>query len=385
MNTVWFSVLVLAATVSATALASPQATIHYTYWERYDLDIWTGPTSNPIQAYGGNGGVIDVSVARHADGTYDEIQRERYVGGSGTLDSTYRLMRAGNRTMQVLVAQASTLRSPGISQQTTDTYPNLRAAFLLPLMPHDVWSATARDLSSRSIVETSPSPASEQETADRREDGTYDSKVSASDFTSATYVRRFSASAYRLSENGYNTLTQTFALPVKGIIDVASSGNPPLPVKPGTVRIKSWYPYNGGALTQPLLRDRFHVIGSVKIPAVCRRRVNQPATRINEEGYSVDPVRGTASAFVTAYFLTPLSKRTQMIACVVEQYVEGVWANGWAMSAGDWGKLVREQSGERLYIARDVPAGAGEMDLPVVGVDAIAMRRLLNSEDVRRP
>jgi hypothetical protein len=62
------------------------------------------------------------------------------------------------------------------------------------------------------------------------------------------------------------------------------------------------------AASHPLMSDRFRVVGPAKIPSLYGRRANQAATRVNEDGYIVDPVRGTASAFATVYFLTPLAK-----------------------------------------------------------------------------
>lgn len=52
------------------------------------------------------------------------------------------------------------------------------------------------------------------------------------------------------------------------------------------------------------------------------------------------------------------------------------------MSAGNWGKLTLEQAGFRLFVARDVSTGAAAAarlaGLPVIGLDAIAVRRVLD-------
>ena len=99
--------------------------------------------------------------------------------------------------------------------------------------------------------------------------------------------------------------------------------------------------------------------------------------RIDEYTTSVDPVQGTASATAAVYLLTPLGAGQSLLACVVEQYSAGVWANGWALSAGDWGKLTRLQSGNRLYIAGDVGVSAAASGIGVVGLDAVELRKLL--------
>jgi len=378
--------LALATATGASAPATSNATVRYTFADRYDLELWAGPTSCPIDAYGGNGGSVDVTVARSADGSFDVRQHVREVDGEGTLDSSYRVVRAGNRLYEVLASQSQAFGSTGLTQRTTDAYPLGRIAFALPLAPRESWSAATRDLTSLTLLETSPTPFRAHETADRSRDGSYIAAVNATNFASTSDVRLTSASTYRLSEAGYNPLVQRFALPVDGRIAVTSSGNPPLPVAPGTVHITSWYPYAGGALTHPLLRDAFRVFGLTKVPSLCGRRARQNATRVDEDGYAVDPIGGTAWAFATDYFLTPDGNGTQLVACVVEQYASGVWANGWAMSAGSWGKLTRLQSGNRVYIADDVPPGAraelARAGLPVVGLDAIAMRRILGESTI---
>ena len=125
-----------------------------------------------------------------------------------------------------------------------------------------------------------------------------------------------------------------------------------------------------------------------KIPAACGRRKGETATRVDEYANAVDPVQGTASAYAAVYFLTPLRGGGSLVACVAESYAEGVWANGWALSAGNWGKPVRLQSGNRLYIAVDVSPSAVSAEnaagLGVAGVDAKAMRWILKASALSR-
>ena len=183
--------LVFLAGASALASSPGPATIRYTYAERFELEIWTGPSSTPIDAYGGNGGDVLVSIAKTGNGSYAVNQRLHDANGTGTLDSTYALVRRGNRTAQTLLADIETFRSKGFSQRTIDTYPAGKIAFMVPLVPHDNWNGTARDLSSASTVQTIPSPFAEQESTDTAADGSYTSQTSATGFASTTDMRQY--------------------------------------------------------------------------------------------------------------------------------------------------------------------------------------------------
>jgi len=94
-----------------------------------------------------------------------------------------------------------------------------------------------------------------------------------------------------------------------------------------------------------------------------------------EDFANLDPVQGFYNTYTANYFLARLAKGQYWFACIVEAYKNRTYANGWAMSAGNWGGLSSEQVGTEILIASGVkspsdavlPDGAGNpgADVPV--------------------
>jgi hypothetical protein len=177
------------------------------------------------------------------------------------------------------------------------------------------------------------------------------------------------ASVYTLSERaaGYNKLTQIFELPSGGEIDVRSEGHEPLPFKRGTVKVPDWYPGNG-SLPNALYSDRFEVIGSMKMPAECGNRSGEPSVAVSERFANLDPVQGFYDTYDASYFLASLAKGQYWFGCIIERYKNDTYANGWAMSAGNWGKLTSEQVGTETLIASKVKVQSRGISPGVVSI-----------------
>ncbi|HTU80867.1 MAG TPA: hypothetical protein VMF61_01980 [Candidatus Acidoferrales bacterium] len=351
----------------------PPVSVRYDFSERYELELWTGPTAHPIDAYGGNAGSVEVAFAKDARANrYDVREQIRQVNGNESWRGTVSFANAGGAVAQVLESDESTTVAAHRRQTALDTFPSGRIVFEYPPSYGLKWDAAARDLSSYAIVQTQPGAFAQTGSADSAPDGTYTSQTNYSstrgaanrdDYAATTAVSLFGPSVFRLSERaaGFNPLTQTFALPAGGAIAVTSSGKPPLPVRPGRIRIKSWYPLGGGAFPRPLYRDRFRVRGKIAIPAFCGRRKGETATRVDETSYDVDPVQGTVSVYAAVYLLTPLGSDRYLIACVAENYTDGTYANGRALGGGSWGRMTRLQTGTAVAVAHDVESSDGAL------------------------
>jgi hypothetical protein len=159
---------------------------------------------------------------------------------------------------------------------------------------------------------------------------------------------------------------------------VTSAGVKPLPVKPGTVQVSDWYPGSGG-LPDTLYSDNFRVSGTATMPSSCGSRKGGSATKVVESFANLDPVQGFYDTYTATYYLTTLAKGQYWFACIVEDYENNTYANGWAMSAGSWGGLSSQQIGTEVLIASKVkssmsPASRAIASLPLLAFPPVTFR-----------
>ena len=145
-------------------------------------------------------------------------------------------------------------------------------------------------------------------------------------------------------------MTQTFGLPSGASIDVVSSGKKPVPFKTGKVRVPNWYP--NGSLPAALYSDDYKVTGTATMPSDCGNKWSgQSSTAVTENFSDLDPVQGTLDTDSTTYYLTSLATGQYWFACIVENYTNATYANGWVMGSGNWGGLSSQQVGTEILIA----------------------------------
>jgi hypothetical protein len=164
-------------------------------------------------------------------------------------------------------------------------------------------------------------------------------------------------------------------MPRGGNIDVRSKGRNPLPFPPGTVEVPDWYP-GGGALPSTFYSDNFYVRGEATMPATCRTRAGQHSTEVIERFANLDPVQGFYNTYTTEYYLSSLAKGQYWFACIVENYTNRTYANGWAMSAGDWGGLSSRQVGLEVLVATKLRYPPGAISPAVAALPALTFPSL---------
>ncbi len=350
------------------AMAAPPVTapvtIPYPYTSKYTTQTWTGPTANPVVSSGRDDGVTTVKFALDKKtGIYDVLETiASKLGYKEVLNSAISFPKFEGGTAQIILSDNYSYVQGGLTQTGLDTYPQTQDSINFPLTPGRRWSAAAMHLSSYGIVLGGKGGFAENSSTNEAADGGYTSQVSFSsthgaanqdNYASTTDVRLGGPSTYRLSEPaaGYNTLTQTFALPANGKIAVTSSGKPPIPFKAGTVRVKTWYPRGGGSLPRPLYADNWRVAGSATMPAQCGKRQGQASTKVVETSWNIDPVQGFDDSYTALYYLTSLAKGQYWFACIVENYTNENWANGWVMSSGNWGGPYSKTVGTEVLLA----------------------------------
>ena len=111
-----------------------------------------------------------------------------------------------------------------------------------------------------------------------------------------------------------------------------------------------WYP-ESGHLPSTLYSDDFNVVGPATMPGSCRTHQGEASTEVVERFANLDPVQGFYNTYVTEYYLASLGQGQYWFACIVENYRNETFANGWAMSAGRWGGLSSRQVGTEILIA----------------------------------
>lgn len=348
---------------SPTPPVTAPVTIPYPYTNKWVTKTWAGPTAKPVSTKGSDVGVTTVKFALNKKtGIYDVLERiKSKYGLVENLDSAIGFLAHRGGIAQIILSDDYTVVDGPFSETGMDTYPRSENSFDFPLTTGRRWSAAALHTSYYNEYQSGKG-AFAQNTADTEAaNGTYGGQTSYSslgrskiqdNYASTTQVSLDKPSVYTLSERaaGYNQLTQTFELPNGGYIDVRSSGHKPLPVRRGTVKVPDWYPGHA-ALPSTFYSDNFDVVGTAKMPSSCGSRAGAPSTEVTENFENLDPVQGFYDTYEAFYYLARLAKGQYWFACIVEKYRNETYANGWAMSAGDWGKLDYQQIGTEILIA----------------------------------
>ncbi|MBV8068127.1 MAG: hypothetical protein JO113_09115 [Candidatus Eremiobacteraeota bacterium] len=378
-----------APNTSPTPPVTAPVTIPYPYTNEWTTKTWAGPTSPPTVQKGSDSGVTTVKFALDKKtGIYDVVELIKSKSGSfENLNSAIGFLRHHGGIAQIILSDNYTYTAGSFSETGMDTYPNGQNSFDFPLTTGNRWSAAAGHSSYVNIHQSGKNAFAENTAYTEAADGTYRSQTSFSNihgnqnqnnYASTTHVLLNKASDYTLSERaaGYNKLTQLFELPKNGDIAVRSEGKEPLPFKRGTVKVPDWYP-GDGSLPGTLYSDQFHVVGTEYAPSPqCGSREGQLATEVVEKFANLDPVQGFYNTYTAWYYLMPLAKGQYWFGCIIEKYANRTYANGWAMSAGSWGKLSSEQIGTEILIASKVKSQAlfGGLSLPALTFPPIAFR-----------
>jgi len=351
---------------SPTPPVTAPVTIPYPYKNTWKTTVWTGPTAKPKTMPGSDTGVTTVKFAlNRKTGIYDVLETiKSKLGYVEALDSAIGFLRHRGGIAQIILSDDYSYVDGPFLETGMDTYPNGENSFDFPLTPHNTWSAAASHTSYYNEHQSGKGAFSQNTSYTEAADGTYSGQTSFSslahnkiqdNYASTTHVAIGRPSIYTLSERaaGYNKLTQIFDLPRDGYIDVRSQGRKPLPVGPGTEKVPDWYP-GGGALPKVLYSDDFEVVGTAKMPSSCGSWAGKSSSEVTEHFENLDPVQGFYDTYVAWYYLTELTKGQFWFACIIENYTNDTYANGWAMSAGGWGKLTSEQVGKEILIASSV-------------------------------
>jgi hypothetical protein len=341
-------------------------TIRYPYTNDWTTKTWAGPTAKPVSTKGTDDGVTTVKFALdEKTGIYDVLERiKSKTGYVENLDSAIGFLRHDGGIAQIILSDSFSYVQGPFTETGMDTYPNGENSFDFPLTKGRRWSAAAGHTSYVNESLAGKGAFEENVSDTERADGTYSAQTSFSNlgnskiqdnYASTTHVSLDRPSVYTLSERaaGYNKLTQVFELPRAGHIDVKSEGREPLPFKRGTVKIPDWYPGHG-ALPDALYADNFDVVGPAKMPPDCGSHAGGSSTEVIERFANLDPIQGFYNTYETWYYLAKLAKGQYWFACIVESYENRTYANGWAMSAGNWGKLSSQQIGTEILIAAPV-------------------------------
>lgn len=360
--------------LSVDARATPPVTapviIPYPYTNVWTTTTWAGPTAKPVAKKGSDSGTTTVSfLLDKKTGVYDvpEVVASK-SGSKEVLKSAIGFLAHNGGIAQIILSDNYTFTAGPFVETGMDTYPNGQNSVDFPMTAGLRWSAAASHTSYVNIQQSGKGAYGENTALTEAADGTYRAQTSFSstrggqnqdNYASTTLVALGRPSVYTLSERaaGFNLLTQTFALPRTNRIAVTSSGTPPLPVRTGTAKVPDWYP-GPGPLPSVLYADDFRVSGSATIPASCGPRKGGTATKVVERFANLDPVQGFYNTYTATYYLTVLSKHQFWFACIIEDYTNTTYANGWVMNGGGWGKPTSQQIGTEILIASKVRTAA---------------------------
>ncbi|MGA8098384.1 MAG: hypothetical protein WB810_06980 [Candidatus Cybelea sp.] len=378
----------LAPMARSTPPVTAPVTIPYPYTNNWVTTTWSGPSSRGVRTPGSDTGVITVQFALNdKTGIYDVLERiDSKSGYIEKLDSAIGFLRHRGGIAQIILSDDYTFVEGPFSETGMDTYPNGQNSFDFPLTKGRHWNAAAAHTSSLNESQTGKGSFDENVATKEAADGTYRGQTSFSslghrkiedNYASTTDVSLNRPSVYTLSERaaGYHKLTQDFELPHAGHIDVRSEGHNPLPVKRGTVRVPDWYP-ESGELPRALYSDRFTVVGAATMPVFCGSHQGEASTEVLEKFANLDPVQGFYNTYVSEYYLASLAPGQYWFACIVENYRNETFANGWAMSAGNWGALTSRQIGTEILIARNVHEGSHAMPPALASLPALTFPSL---------
>jgi hypothetical protein len=351
---------------SATPPVTAPVTIPYPYTNTWKTTTWTGPTAKPTTMPGSDTGVTTVKFAfNRKAGIYDVLETiKSKLGYVEALDSAIGFLQHRGGIAQIILSDDYSYVDGPFVETGMDTYPSGENSFDFPLTKGNTWSAAAAHSSYYNEHQSGKGAFSQNTSYTEAAYGTYTGQTSFSslqhgkiqdNYASTTDVMIGRPSIYTLSERaaGYNKLTQVFDLPTDGYIDVRSEGRKPLPIGPGTAKVPDWYPGHGG-LPKVLYSDEFDVIGAAKMPSSCGSWVGKSSSEVTEHFANLDPVQGFYDTYEAWYYLTDLAKGQYWFACIIEDYTNDTYANGWVMSAGAWGKLSSEQVGEEILVASKV-------------------------------
>jgi len=284
------------------------------------------------------------------------------LGYTEVLDSAIAFPQYNGGTAQIILSDNYTYTQGTYTETGLDTYPQGQNSFDFPLTKGLRWSAAAAHVSSDNQTVTGSGAFSQNDASNVTADGQYTAQTSFSstggsnqdNYASTTSVSLSAASVYTLSEPaaGYNTLTQTFKMPASAgkSIPVTSSGKKPIPYAAGTVNVPNWYP--NGKLPRALYADNYLVPGTAAMPSTCGKTWSgKTASVVLENNIDVDPVQGFNNTSRTTYYLTSLAKGQFWFACIITNYTDATYANGWVNGAGAWGKPSSVTTGVETLIA----------------------------------
>jgi hypothetical protein len=374
---------------SPTPPVSAPVKIPYPYTNTWTTTTLAGPTAKPVSTKGRDDGTTTVKFALdRKTGTYDvlEIIKSR-TGYTEVLNSAIGFLDHDGGIAQIILSDNYSYIDGPFVETGMDTYPSGENSFDFPLLSGRRWSAAAAHSSYVNQHESGSNAFSENTSYTEAADGTYKSQTSFSElngqknqdnYASTTSVALKDASVYTLSERaaGYNKLTQTFELPAAQHIAVVSSGKKPLPFKPGKVEVPDWYP-GDGPLPSTLYSDDYRVVGAAMAPATCGKWAGKSSTEVVEQFANLDPVQGFYDTYRAEYYLNKLAHGQYWFSCIIEKYINDTYANDWAMSAGDWGKLSSEQIGTEILIARGAERDAQMLPQVMGSVPALTFPSML--------
>jgi hypothetical protein len=349
------------------AAASPPitapVTIPYPYTSSYTTTTWTSATSKPKVTKGTDDGttIVQFSLDKKT-GIY--LVPETIVSKTGykeVLNSSVGFLPVpGGGVGQVILSDNYTFVQGPFSETGMDTYPQGEAAPDFPLRKNRTWSGAANHTSFYNDVLTGSGAFEQNVSSNVWFDGTYTGQTNFSstagsanqdNYASTTNVTLNGSSTYTLAEPaaGYNILTQVFYPPNGPRDAVTSYGVKPIPYKAGTVLMPAWY--DPAKLSNVFYADNWQVTGAGTMPSTCGKRTGQAATVVLENSYDVDPVQGTNDSYTATYYMTTLAPGQYWFACIVEDYTDTTYANGWVMSSGHWGKPSSQEVGTEVLIA----------------------------------
>jgi hypothetical protein len=374
----------LAPQPSPTPPVSAPVKIPYPYTNVWTTTTWAGPTAKPVATKGHDDGTttVDFTLDRKT-GLYDVIETiKSRTGYTEILNSAIGFLDHKGGIAQIILSDNYSYVDGAFVETGMDTYPYKENSFDFPLLAGRGWSAAAYHVSYVNENQSGSDAFAENTAYTEEADGTYESQTSFSElkgkknqdnYASTTRVALKDPSVYTLSERaaGYDELTQTFELPKASRIEVVSSGKEPLPFKPGTVEVPDWYPGHGG-LPSTLYSDEFSVVGMAKAPASCGKWAGKASSEVIEEFANLDPVQGFYDTYRAVYYLNKLAHGQYWFSCIIEKYTNDTYANDWAMSVGDWGRLSSEQIGTEILIARGAERDAQMLPQAMGGVPVLA-------------
>jgi hypothetical protein len=377
---------------AATPPVTAPVTIPYPYTNTWTTTTWKSATAKPVSKKGSDTGTTTVQFfLDKKTGVYDVPETiKSKTGYTEVLNSAVGFLPHAGGIAQIILSDNYTYVQAPFLETGMDTYPQGQNSVDFPMTPGRTWSAAAAHTSYSNQALSGKGAYAQNTAFTENANGTYNGQTSYSstqggknqdNYASTTSVVLNAPSIYTVSMRaaGFNKLTQSFALPKAKKIAVTSSGVTPLPVKPGMVQVPDWYP-GSGALPSTLYSDDFRVSGTATMPSTCGSRKGGSATKVVERFANLDPVQGFYDTYTATYYLTKLAKNQFWFACIIEDYENDTYANGWIMNAGSWGGLSSQQIGTEVLIASTVKAAASPAlaraiaSLPVLAFPPVIFR-----------